>query len=94
MRYQVGDKVRILVTPPNDEQAEDIWVQWVADMDDYCGMEATITQAGYSDMDDDDYYRIDLDEGRFAWCNACFTDIVEVPELDLDETDLFAMLNI
>lgn len=91
MDYVVGDKVRILPEPPNDELAQDIWVCWIAEMDFYCGREATI-QTINIDHEDRTYYHLDVDGGQFVWCDECFADMTFAVEPELDDAEFFALL--
>lgn len=93
MDYAVGDKVRILPEPPSEELSRDIWVCWVAEMDFYCGMEATI-QSVNSDYNDRTYYHLDIDDGQFAWCSECFTDVTPAVDPELDDAEFFALLTV
>lgn len=94
MDYVVGDKVRILPEPPDDELAKEIWVHWLyGEMDNYCGQEAFIESVN-TDLEDRAYYHLDVDSGHFVWCNECFVDANVSPsvEPELDDAEVFALL--
>ena len=76
-KYKVGDRVKIVDRPVKCK------FDWVPDMDDCCGKEATITDVGWSDRHRAFCYRIDI--CGYGWCENCFVDQVPCPVIDIDE---------
>lgn len=85
-KFSVGDVVKVVDVP-----YEACVFGWDGVMSRYCGMEATITAAGYDYSYEAERYRIDLDDGRFVWCGGCFESAcAELNESDEDVMTLFS----
>ena len=76
-KYKVGDRVKIVDRPVECK------FDWISDMDDYCGKEATIMDVEWSEWARAFYYRIDI--CIYNWCENCFVDQVPCPVIDIDE---------
>lgn len=83
-KYQVGDRVRVVDTPYFDCK-----FGWDDDdsisMTSFCGMEATIMSIEHYKYHVADGYEIDIDDGRYTWCDGCFT---SAEDIDLIESDM------
>lgn len=75
--YYVGQIVRIVDTPNMDPK-----VGWLPDMDQYCGLEARITDVEYDGM-----LRIDLDNGKWLWLDDCFQKLYDPVDDDFAQDD-------
>lgn len=89
-KYNVGDKVLIVSRPVA------CVFNWVRDMDEYCGKEATIISHRWSTSHEAHLYEIDIDDQKFNWCENCFCGRVHEPihicikDINEAKTQLFA----
>ena len=85
-KYNVGDKVLVV-----DQPVECVF-EWVEDMDQYCGAEATIIEYKWSEVFKDHLYRLDVDDGVYAWCENCLSECIRHHEVDVFQValELFA----
>ena len=65
--YNIGDMVRIVSKP-----YKECPFTWVSSMDNYCGMEAEITDKRYSAAYGQYKYSVNVDGNRFGLCGNCF----------------------
>ena len=78
MKHKVGDVVQIKSLDwYNENKDEDGWVgeehmsSFGCDMSEYCGIKAKITAVL------DDYYVIDIDNGKWCWCDYMFEEDIQ-----------------
>ena len=65
---KVGDKVRIVATPPGDEYRDTgLDTYWVDTMNSYLGRSAKVTKV---DAPGEGNYTLDIDNGQYAWVSA------------------------
>lgn len=86
--FNVGDRVRIV-----DQPYFDCPFTWVGAMTEYCGMEVTITEAGYGIAEwVPEVYGYRVDDMFFVWCENCFAQIEQdFPVASFDEIiDLYS----
>jgi len=67
-KYKVGDRVRIMSSPPSNWEA---WPFWVAAMSTFCGKEGTISGTYKStSTGNPGYYIKDMDRPHFTWLES------------------------
>lgn len=92
INFKVGDKVRIM-----SSDTHQLWnkldilykIDFVDDMSQYCGMEATIIRGEEYSWEPFPLYKIDLDNGFWSWSECIFI----FGELDYMKKDLVNMKN-
>lgn len=80
MKYKVGDKVKIRKDLEVGEEYDD--TLFINDMLQYKGKIAVITYVAI----DDDYYDIDLDDGKWTWADDMFEDCIKKSDSDTSMT--------
>lgn len=93
MKYQIGDKVRIKSkewykkNKDEDDYIEGVW-GFTSGMSAYCGEVATITQVV------DDYYDIDIDNGKWHWQDFMFEEKILSETLVQDLASIISKHNL
>lgn len=79
-KFQKGDIVVVACEP-----YDDCPFGWAAlEMDEYCGVETTITDVRWSSFAGAYGYSIAADNGEFTWCENCFSAEPDIEESDCD----------
>ena len=87
MKYQVGDRVRIISRELAEVRKKTIGCPMVSSMLRYAGLEAEITKV-YSAC-----YNLNIDDEMFFWDDDCFEeDLIDSPGPIAEEEFLFILL--
>lgn len=87
MKYQVGDRVRIISRDRAEILSETKACPMVSSMLRYAGLEAEITKV-YSAC-----YNLNIDDEMFFWNDDCFEeDLIDSPDPIAEEEFLFILL--